>query len=111
MTAGEFDNIWISKFNGQRGQTSYVATETPTLNTGGATATSAPQGTPAAGAPQMASGGVSEPLASPSVEQSAGETPEVSEDVKAKALAYIKSKPMDAEVKALIEALIGAKNV
>lgn len=111
MTAGEFANIWISKFNGQRGQTSYVATETPTLNTGGATATSAPQGTPAAGAPQMASGGVSEPLASPNVEESAGETPEVSEDVKAKALAYIKSKPMDAEVKALIEALIGAKNV
>lgn len=115
MTAGEFANIWISKFNGERGATTYAEAtgqpEAPSFNMEGTTATAAPSGPAATGAPQESRTTAVAPLASPEVERVASELPTASEGLKEKARELVKSRPMDAEVKALIEALIGGKNV
>lgn len=111
MTAGEFANIWISKFNGQRAPT------TAQQATGGTTgfaegrisATEAPTGQVASGAPEVpesSSGAVVAPLASPELEDKAVELLD-RQVLSEKAKEIIKNKPMDPEVKALIEALIG----
>ena len=111
MTAGEFANIWISKYNGSRGQTSPApaGSMSPSIRSDSASIDS-PQrvgdGTPL-DSPVQAVGGATEGLSAAEVAalvERVKEAPEKAIQVVEEAMA---GKPVDPMIKALIQALVG----
>lgn len=107
MTAGEFANIWISKYNGSRGQTvpSSGASEAPI---------SVAIDNPAVGVPESVKGSVASTdslsvgtltFDSPEVQQLI-ERAKASPEEAVKVAKELLAKPIDANIRALIEALV-----
>lgn len=109
MTAGEFANIWISKYAGSRGATSYTPPQQAGINVN-ALGVQAPAEGVASGAPQEARTQPVAALGSPEVERLANELPEASPETIERIREAIKTKPVDPEIKALIEQLIGGNS-
>lgn len=109
MTAGEFANIWISKYAGSRGATSYTPPQEASINVD-ALSVQAPAEGVASGAPQEVRREPVAALGSPEVERLANELPEASPETVARIREAMKTKPVDPEIKALIEQLIGGSN-
>jgi hypothetical protein len=110
MTAGEFANIWISKYNGSRGQTSVASAATPSIRSDSSSIDSAVMtgGTPL-NMPVEAVGGATEGLTAEQVAQlveRVKQAPEQAVQIVQEAMA---GRPMDPMIKALIEALVGGK--
>lgn len=116
MTAGEFANIWISKYNGSRGQTS-VASSTPSTPTAPTSVRSdsasmdaevmtnaQPLNIPAEGVGRATEGLTAEQVAQ--LVERVKEAPEKAVQVVEEAMA---GRPVDPMIKALIEALVGNK--
>lgn len=109
MTAGEFANIWISKYNGSRGQTTAApsaSTAAPTVSLS-STATEVPKGT------QGASTASTEALRgnvisydSPEVQQIIERASTAPDEAIRIAKEVLAGKPMDPAIKALVEALV-----
>ncbi len=111
MTAGEFANIWISKFNGQRGATSYTppADTSVSIDPTGAVAVGQGEQAIASGAPERAST-ASTPVQATPVAQDTEKAPQrLSDSLLERAKEILAARPMDQDVKALIEALIGGQ--
>jgi hypothetical protein len=111
MTAGEFANIWISKYNGSRGQTSVASSETPSIRSDSSSIDSAvmsTKGTPQ-NSPVEAVGGATEGLSAEQVAQIVAKAKEAPEEAAKVVVEAMKGKPVDSMIKALIEALVGAK--
>ncbi len=106
MTAGEFANIWISKYNGSRGQTTGDYSSQPTLSVDSKSVT----GTATTGAGQNAPveglGGTVEALQLPEVQQIVDAAQSSPEEALKVAKEVLAGKPVDPMVKALIEALV-----
>lgn len=110
MTAGEFANIWISKYNGSRGQTtgSYSSSkEVPTALSLDSGASEVPQGARGAveGLPARLEGNLIS-FDSPEVQQLVAQSQTNPEETVKIAKELLAGKPMDPQVKALIEALV-----
>lgn len=108
MTAGEFANIWISKFNGGRGPTSFAQAVPPAFKIDSGTApagSSVGTGAPKVEAPPQRA--VQAPQ-SMRVEAPATTPAQSKEELVAKAKELLASRPMDNDIKALIEALTNA---
>ena len=109
MTAGEFANIWISKYNGSRGQMtgSYAASEaTPTVSISSG-ATEVPQGQ--GGASTVNTDALQANLISfdsPEVQQIVEKASSSPEEAVRIAKEVLAGKPMDPAIKALVEALV-----
>jgi len=110
MTAGEFANIWISKYNGSRGQTtgSYSSSKeaAPVLSLDSG-ASEVPQGARGAveGLPARLEGNLIS-FDSPEVQQVVAQSQTNPEESVRMAKELLAGKPMDPQVKALIEALV-----
>jgi len=108
MTAGEFANIWISKYNGSRGQTtgSYSAGEAPVLSLDSG-ASEVPKGRDGASTalPARLEGNLIS-FDSPEVQQLVAQSQTNPEETVKAAKELLAGKPMDPQVKALIEALV-----
>jgi hypothetical protein len=108
MTAGEFANIWISKYNGSRGQMtgSYRASEAPPSVAIDSKGVEVPDSTKGSVAPTAGIETTALTFESPEVQQVIEAAKESPEEAVKLAKEMLAGKPIDPSIKALIEALV-----